>query len=147
MTGNNLLAEAETTINASISTVWDAFTNPSIIKKYMFGTTVTSDWKKGSDITWQGEWKGKPYEDKGQILEIMPNKKLQYSHYSPLTGKEDKPENYHTVTIELQEQGSATHVSLTQDRNASEEEKEHSQKNWEMMLGSLKKLLEGEAAR
>jgi hypothetical protein len=33
-------------------------------------------------------------------------------------------------------------ISLSQDNSWTEHEKEHSEKNWEMMLVSLKKLLE-----
>jgi uncharacterized protein YndB with AHSA1/START domain len=145
MTQSNLIAKAETTINTPVEKVWEALTNPTIIKQYMFGTTVTSDWREGSEITWKGEWKGKPYEDKGKILKFIPHKTLQYSHFSPLGGLEDKPENYHTVTIELQKSGQQTHITLTQDKNANEQEQQHSQENWEMMLSGLKKLLEGAA--
>ena len=146
MNFDTLIAKADTMINASVDTVWEALTNPDKIKLYMFGSTVTSNWTKGSAITWEGEWQGKRYQDKGKILEITPNKKLQYSHFSPLSGTEDKPENYHTVTIELQPKGNQTSVHLTQDKNESEEDRQHSQKNWEMMLTSLKKLVEKEHA-
>src|SRR5262245_11159162 len=129
---NNLIAKAETTINAPAEKVWDALTNPILIKKYMFDTNATSDWTEGSKIAWAGEWNGKPYEDKGEILKAIPNTKLQYTHFSPLTGMEDKPENYHTVTIDLEETGSKTTVVLQQDGNTNLEERDHSQKNWEM---------------
>ncbi len=142
METKNLIAKAETTINVSADKVWDALVNPETIKKYMFGTTVVSDWKVGSSIIWKGEWQGKPYEDKGVILQIKPKTKLQYSHFSPLAGLADSPENYHTVTIELTDKGSATLVALCQDNNSNEKEKEHSEKNWAMMLAGLKKVVE-----
>ena len=138
----NLVAKATTTVNAPRARTWKALVDPSAIKQYMFGTTVTSDWKKGSPITWKGEWKGKPYEDKGVILKVEPEKTLQYSHFSPMSGEADKPENHHTVTIELAEAGPETRVSLTQDKNATEKAKEDSEKNWKMMLEGLKKYLE-----
>ena len=59
-----------------------------------------------------------------------------------MTGEEDIPENYHHVSITLADDGDATRVTLTQDGNSSEEAREHSQKNWEMMLSSLKKFVE-----
>ena len=142
MISTNNIAKAETTINAPANKVWEALTNPDTIKKYMFGATVNSDWKEGSKITWKGEWEGKSYEDKGKILSLEPNKKLQYSHFSPLTGLDDIPENYHIVTIELAEKDKQTDVILAQDNNADEKSKAHSEKNWKMMLASLKKLLE-----
>src|SRR5438477_12932758 len=97
----NLEAKAEVTINAPVSRVWDALVNPEIIKRYMFGATVISDWKVGSPIAWKGEWKGKPFEDKGRILEVQRGTRLRYSHFSPLSGAPDRPENYHTVSIEV----------------------------------------------
>ena len=142
MISTNNIAKAETTINASADKVWNALTDPEMIKKYMFGATVISDWKEGSKIIWKGEWEGKSYEDKGKILSLEPKKKLQYSHFSPLTGLDDIPENYHIVTIDLEEKDKQTIVTLTQDNNADEKTKDHSEKNWKMMLASLKKLLE-----
>ncbi|MGA9294350.1 MAG: SRPBCC family protein [Ignavibacteriaceae bacterium] len=142
---NNLISESSIKINASIAKVWDALVKPEIIKKYMFGTEAVSDWKEGSKISWKGEWEGKKYEDKGVILKLEPKKVLQYSHFSPLSGQPDKAENYHTVTIELsEEEGGETKVLLTQDKNKTKEEREHSEKNWGMMLDGLRKLLEKE---
>jgi uncharacterized protein YndB with AHSA1/START domain len=138
----NLLAKATIRINATTERVWDALVTPDAIKQYMFGTNVVSEWREGSPITWQGEWQGKSYEDKGVILKLQPRRTIQYSHFSPLSGLPDKPENYHTVTIDLSVDGDQTHVSLAQDNNATEEARAHSEKNWDMMLAALKKFLE-----
>ncbi len=138
----NLIAKAETDLDAPKSRVWDALVDPKAIKQYMFGTNVSSDFKKGSPITWKGEWQGKAYEDKGTIVDIEPGKRLRYTHFSPLAGLPDKPENYHNVTIELAGDADRTHVVLAQDNNADEKAKEHSEKNWKMMLDGLKKYLE-----
>ncbi len=136
------IAKASIYINAPVGKVWDALTNPEVIRQYMFGTNVISDWKKGSPIIWKGEWGGKKYEDKGVILKLEPERLIQYSHFSPLSGQQDLPENYHTVAIELSGKGKQTLVSLLQDNNATEEAREHSEKNWKIMLDGLKKLLE-----
>ena len=139
---NTLIAKAQVEINAPIARVWDALVNPEKIRQYMFGTTVVSDWKEGTGIVWKGEWQGRPYEDKGVILKLQPQRTLQYSHFSPLSGQPDVPENYHTVTVELSPKGAGTLVTLSQDNNSTAEEREHSEQNWQMMLGSLKNLLE-----
>jgi uncharacterized protein YndB with AHSA1/START domain len=139
---NAFIAKAETDVQAPVGKVWEAFVNPDMIRQYMFGTNVVSDWKEGAPIVWQGEWQGKPYEDKGQILKLQPEHLLQYTHFSPLAGQPDLPENYHTLTIELTPQGSATHVTLSQDNNASAEEQAHSEQMWSSMLAGLKKFLE-----
>jgi uncharacterized protein YndB with AHSA1/START domain len=136
-------AAASTTINAPASRVWEALTKPELIKKYMFGTDVISDWKVGSPIVYKGEWQGKPFEDKGQILEMEPEKRLVSTHWSPLSGVPDVSENYHTVTYLLAEADGRTEVTIVQDKNASEEEKAESEANWKAMLDGMKKLLEG----
>ena len=138
----NLIARASISINVPHEQVWEALVNPAAIRQYMFGTHVVSDWQEGSPIVWKGEWQGKPYEDKGVILQFKPGRIIQYSHFSPLSGLPDKPENYHTVTVELSADGNRTLVNLDQDNNASEEARAHSEGNWEMMLASLKEFLE-----
>src|SRR5262245_56368875 len=117
----DLIAHASTTIDAPKSRVWTALVTPSIIKEYMFGSAVKSDWQEGSPITWKGEWEGKQYEDHGTVLRVVPRERLQYTHFSPLSGEPDIPANYHTVTILIEESGNRTHVTLTQDNNASDE--------------------------
>lgn len=138
----DLIARASVTINIASTKVWDALVKPEAIKQYMFGSTVVTDWREGSPIAWKGEWGGKPYEDKGVILQFKPGRSLQYSHFSPLSGLPDKQENYHTVTIELSREGNQTRVSLAQDNNSTAQAREHSEKTWKMMLDALKKFLE-----
>ena len=140
---DNYVAKAATTIHAPVAKVWQALVNPEIIKQYLFNTEVISDWKVGSPITYRGEWEGKAFEDKGEILEIEPEKVLKSTHWSPLSGVPDSPENYHTVTYTLSAHDDSTEVTITQDNNATEQEKAHSEKNWETVLAGMKKLLEG----
>ena len=90
------------------------------------------------------EWQGKPYEDKGEILELEPGKLLKSTHYSLLSGAEDTPANYHTLTYTLSEQNGQPTVTLTQDNNASHEEVEHATQLWEKVLQGMKELVERE---
>jgi uncharacterized protein YndB with AHSA1/START domain len=138
----DLIARAFISIAAPGEKVWNALVNPEAIKQYMFGTNVVSAWREGSPIVWKGEWQGKSYEDKGVILQIKPGQIIQYTHFSSLSGLPDRPESYHTVTIEMSADGHQTHISLAQDNNATEEARAHSEKNWGMMLAALKKFLE-----
>lgn len=125
-----------------VSKVWQSLVNPEIIKQYLFDTEVTTDWKVGSPIIYKGEWQGKAFVDKGEILKIEPEKMLMSTHWSPLSGVPDTPANYHTVTYILSERGDGTEVTITQDNNSTEEEKEHSEQNWKTVLANMKKLLE-----
>jgi uncharacterized protein YndB with AHSA1/START domain len=142
MTNQDFIAQSEVTINAPAAKVWEALTNPELIKQYLFGTEVTTDWHVGSPITYRGEWQGKSYEDKGQILEIEPEKRLVSTFWSSLAGKPDTPENYSTIRYELAAEGQGTRLTLTQDNNATQEEADHSEQNWNTVLGQLKELLE-----
>ena len=141
----DLIAKASIMIHASPKMVWDALTNPDLIRIYMFGTTVVSDWKQGSPIVWKGEWQERRYEDKGVILAFEPEHVIRYNHFSPLSGTPDIPENYHTVTITLVRMGDATLVSLAQDNNEDEEARKHSEENWKTMLTGLKRVAERES--
>ena len=138
----DFIAGASIDINTPIANVWKALIDPETIKQYMFGTSVSSDWGEGSSITWEGEWQGRPYADKGVILQFRPRHLIQYTHFSPLAGLPDDPENYHTVTIELTSEGKHTRLSLSQDNNPTEQERDNSQQNWQAMLTAMKGLLE-----
>ena len=108
----------------------------------MFGSQVVTDWRPGSSIVWKGEYEGEKYEDKGEILEFEPERRLKVTHFSPLSGQEDAPENYHTLLYELEGSGTTTRVALSQDNNPDEEAAEHSRANWEKMLSGLKHVVE-----
>ena len=136
------VATAETEISASPKKVWGVLTDPDEIKKFMFGAEVNTDWQQGSPITWQGEYEGKKYTDKGEILEIDPGRLLKVTHYSPLSGQDDVPENYHTLTYALDDRGTTTHLSLSQDNNGSQEEADHSRGMWEMLVKGVKEAAE-----
>ena len=139
----SFIAERRITIDAPADSVWRALTDPESVKQYLHGTNMETDWKVGSPITWKGEWKGKAYEDKGEVLEFEPMKLLKVTHWSPMGGSEDKPENYHTVTYELAEQDRRTILTLTQDNNASQEEADKmAENNWGPVLEGLKVVVE-----
>jgi uncharacterized protein YndB with AHSA1/START domain len=120
-----------------------ALTDPELVAKYLHGTHLKTDWKVGSRITWSGQWQGKPYEDKGEILAVEPGKLLRTTHWSPMGGSEDKPENYHTVTYELDGHDGQTVLTLKHDNNPTEEAANAmAERNWGPVLEGLKKVAE-----
>ena len=139
---NALIAEAKITMNASAAKVWDAITNPEIIKQYLFGAEVISDWKVGSPIIYKGSYQGKAYEDKGVVLKAEPEKLLITTHWSPLSGTTDSPENYHKVSYEIVPQNGRMRLTISQDNNSSVEEQAQNAQFWQAALDSIKKLLE-----
>ena len=131
-------------INAPIAKVWDALTNPAVIKIYLFGTELTTDWKEGSQIIFKGNWHGTPYTDKGKVLSFEKNRLLRYSYWSSVLGLPDKEENHTITTYALTEEKGKTLLTASQDNLGSQpkEVQEHAQAYWEGMLKSIKDLLE-----
>lgn len=138
----SLTAKTSITINASPLQIWKALTTPRLIKKYLMGTDVESNWTEGSPITYSGEYNGKKYNDKGVIRRMDPGKIFQSTYWSSNSGKEDKSENYNLVTYELSKKGDRTRLTLLQDNIRSEKEKAHSTENWKMVLKKLKQVVE-----
>jgi uncharacterized protein YndB with AHSA1/START domain len=140
---NNFVAKTAVTINAPTARVWEALTQPDLIKQYLFGTQVTTDWQVGSPIVYEGIWEGKAYRDKGVVLQVESEKLLVSTFWSALSGLPDIPENYQTVRYELAAEGKGTRLTIVQDNNPTQEDANHSAQNWSMVLGGMKKLLEG----
>ena len=136
MTGT--VATAETDIHASPQRVWTALTEPEQIAAYMGGSRVETTWQAGSPITWSGEYDGHAYQDKGEVLIYEEPHLLSVTHYSPLMGQDDRPENYHTLVYQLTAVGDITRLSLTQDGCADEAQAEQFSRNWQQMLEGLK---------
>ena len=130
-------------INADPSKVWNALTNPEIIKEYLHGTETVTDWKIGSKIIFQGEYNGQKYRDHGVILKNILNNILSYSYWSIFLGIEDKKENYSTVTYTLtQKGGNQTELRWTQNGFLNEEAHKHSESGMDKFLGEIKAIIE-----
>lgn len=139
----NFVATSTITVKAPPSGVWEALTKPEMIKQYLFGTDVTTDWRVGSPITYKGVWEGKPYEDKGKVVEAEPGRLLVSTYWSPLSGTADLAENYATVRYEIAPVDGGSRLTITQDNNKTQEEADRASGNWKIVLDGLKKLLEG----
>jgi uncharacterized protein YndB with AHSA1/START domain len=136
------VATATIEIDAPPEVVWRTLTDPGAIKRFMFGATVETNWQPGSPIVWKGEYGGKSYVDKGEVVAVDPPRRLEVTHFSPLSGQDDVPDNYHTLTYILEISDGGTRLTLTQDNNESQEAADHSQANWEQMLSGVKTVAE-----
>src|SRR3954470_13358862 len=136
-------ATAQTDVAAPPERVWAALTEPQQIATYMQGSRVTTTWEVGSTITWDGEYDGRAYQDKGEVLTYDEPHVLSVTHYSPMMGQPDEPENYHTLVYTLTASGDGTTVELSQDGCDSEEQAAQFSDNWQSMLDGLKKHIEG----
>ena len=138
----NLIISMRIEISAVARKVWDVLISPEKIKIYLFGTNTLTDWKKGSDIIFEGEYQGQSYRDKGKIVEIKKNVLLQYTYWSGFSGLEDKPENYSLVSFRLDELDDKTTLTFSQKGFASDEARQHSQLAWTNIMKQIKELSE-----
>ena len=146
---SDITASASIVIDRPRTQIWTALTDPDLVKQYFMGATVKSDWQVGHPITFSGTWNDKPYEDKGEILSFEPEQEMSYSHWSPLSGTDDEPINYHVVKIALEDGVVGTKVTLEQSNleggatEADRASRDDYEKNWATVLQGLKKVAEG----
>jgi uncharacterized protein YndB with AHSA1/START domain len=131
-------------IDAPPERVWQALVDPDLVARYMHGTSVETDWNVGAPIVWRGEWQGRRYEDKGEVLAFDPPRRLAVTHWSPLTGDPDVPDNYHHVTYDIEPlDGNRSRLTLTHGNSPSQEAAEAMIENgWRPMLQSLRAVAE-----
>lgn len=139
---NNKKITESVMVHAPTADVWRALTDKKLIKQYFFGTEAESEWRKGSPITFTGEWEGQKYIDKGTIKEVAKEKLLSFDYWSSMFGLDDKPENYATITYELVSADGKTELTVTQKGFKDEVAYEHSVSGWKEILKNLKALVE-----
>jgi uncharacterized protein YndB with AHSA1/START domain len=137
-----LIATTSISIYASPSDVWKALIDPDIIKQYMHGTETQTTWQLHDTITFRGEWEGVPYVDKGKIVEIIPERVLGYTYWSPLSGTEDFEDNYSIITYHISPYDDETTLTVTQDNIDDDDKVIKAEENWMETLTRLKKILE-----
>lgn len=135
-------AHADAFIAASPQEVWDVITSAEPHPEILAGARIVTDWALGAQISWIGEWEGKTFEDHGRVLEVEEPYRLVVTHFSPMSGQADVPENYHTLRYELLAVDGGTRVELDQDNNPTAEAAEHSAENWRDMLDGVRTVVE-----
>ena len=66
-----------------------------------------------------------------------------HTHFSAMSGAEDKPENYHRLDWRLAAEGDATKLTLVQSGAHSQQEADRFKQNWATMLDGLRDTAEG----
>ncbi|WP_345801307.1 SRPBCC domain-containing protein [Microbacterium sp. AZCO] len=130
------IARADIEVDASPQRVWETITKHA--SEVNFGATVESDWKPGSSVVWSGEWEGKSFEDRGEVIEAVAPHRLVLTHFSG----EHAEGSEHRLTYELAGRGAGTHLDFWQDGNATEGAASESEANWRRHLAAIKERAE-----
>ena len=136
------ISESSIEIKSTKSKIWEALINPEIAKEYFFGAEITSEWEEGNPITFSGEYNGNKYEEKGILLNVIPEVQLQYTHWSDLEGIPDIPENYRIWTFDITNKTNHIKLSVKEDNIPTEKQKIRSDEFWAGVLSKIKKLVE-----
>jgi len=131
------------TINASAEQVWAALTEPALVKQWQYGTDITTTWEVGTPISFRNEWDGQVFEQHGTVLKMEPHTLISYSLFAPRPGLEDVPENYFTMSYQLEEKDGSTLLSIIQeDPRPQPEGQSDDDEAGQMVLQALKNLVE-----
>ena len=133
------------TINAPPSAVWQALTNPDLLREWRTpdkASTVTAEWRTGGPIVFEGTWDRRKYLDRGTILAFDPQTTLRYNFWSKLSRLPDTPENYTVVEFTLSPTQTATTLTLTHTNFQNEAIYGHANFYWATALHRIKQLLE-----
>jgi uncharacterized protein YndB with AHSA1/START domain len=136
------LINREVLLDATPIMVWEALTNPAKTKQFMFNCEVKCDWKKGSPISWKGNFQGYESAERGVILDTKEAEVLKYTSFDPNFGLEDLPENYLIITYTLEEKEGKTLLSTCiENMNKDPNRMKHVAAGWDnIVLPSLVQL-------
>ena len=101
-----------------------------------------ADWRAGGRLVHRGEYQGKPYIDKGEIVEFDPPRRFVHTHWSDVSGMPDAPEHYQQVAWVLTPTGAGTELAISEQNLPSEDAAKTSEQGWQAALQGLKELLE-----
>jgi uncharacterized protein YndB with AHSA1/START domain len=129
-----------TYIRTTPARLWDALTNPTLIREYRFDTTVECDWKQGS--SWKLTHPDRGLLDSGEILEIDAPRRMVIrwqNEWDPAF----KAEGPSRCTIELEPVDSSVKLTITHEIEGPESPFITAVSDgWPRILSNLKSLLE-----
>jgi len=130
-------------VNCSVESLWKILTKPEYSKRYMFNCAVTTDWKVGSDIVWEGVFNGHEAYQKGKVISISKGQGLSYSTFDPNAGLEDVSKNYIIVSYILHDFNGIAHLTITNETfDGSTKRMSHIKQGWDVVIGKLKEIAE-----
>ena len=136
-------SDSKVKIIAPTRKVWLALTVPDLVKQWQYGSDLLTTWKVGTPIIFRNEWNGQVFEQKGNVLEFLPESRLKYSLFFPRPDVEDVPEHYFFMTYALTESEGVTSLLVRQeDPRPSQPDESPAGDEGPDVLSSLKELVE-----
>jgi len=126
--------------------VWEALTNPELMKKWMSETEINiiTDGKVGSPMIIRGNLHGIKFENKGTVLQFEPEKILQYNYLSSISRLPDQPGNYSSIEFQLALIEDQTALTVLVSNFPTEIIYKHLAFYWNVTLEILKRLIENQ---
>ena len=123
--------------------VWLALTVPDLVKQWQYGSDLLTTWEVGTPIVFRNEWNGQVFEQKGSVLEFLPESRVKYSLFFPRPDLQDAQELCFFMTYELTEHEGVTSLLVRQeDPRPSSPEESTGGDEGPNVLSSLKELVE-----
>ncbi len=97
--------------------VFDALTQPELVKQWQYGKQLITDWQVGGAIRFSAEYEGKSLEQWGTVLDLRPNELVKYNLFTPRPNQEDRIENYTITSYVITRENGTTHIQLIQEDN------------------------------
>lgn len=137
-------SESNSTFTASVSAfvpqtperVWAELLHPGA--RWMLGANFETDCQAGSPVTFEGHFFGRTFSDHGKLVEIERPHLMHFTHYSPLSGLADVPENYHDIRVTLESVDGGTRVHVVQEEIATQNQANLVVDQWRHALASLR---------
>jgi uncharacterized protein YndB with AHSA1/START domain len=129
-----------TYIRTTPAKLWRALLEPEFQRRYWFGASHKSDWKKGS--AWSIVFADGRVADTGEIIEIEPERRLVLrwrNEFMP----ELKAEGFSRMTCDLEPAGASVKLTIVHEMERQDSKFIHAVSGgWPKILASLKSLLE-----
>lgn len=133
-------------INAPSFKVWEALTDPELMKQWMADSeteiNIRTDWTVRSPILMYGKLHRIKFENTGRVLQFDPGKVLEYNHLSSLSRLPDEVKNYSIIEFRLEPIENQTSLTLTLSNFPTEAILKHLVFYWNVTLEILKKMIE-----
>jgi uncharacterized protein YndB with AHSA1/START domain len=133
----------EVEIKSTPEKIWEAISSPDWSRKYMFGSAVSSDFRRGSKIEWRAD--GNRLACDGEILEVDPPWKL-VTTWRSLWQPDLAVEAPSRVTWEIEERASGCLLRVTHDRlEQSPKTRDAVSTGWRAIVDGMKTGIEAAA--